>query len=223
MTRGIRNNNPGNIEIGAPWQGLMKPEDMTAEQLAEDRFCVFSSPAYGIRALARTIITYQDKRKAGDGSRIDTVREIVERWAPENENNTQAYAAHVRKVLGVRVGDVIDVHDYETMRGIVHGIIKHENGVQPYTDAQIDKGLALAGIEPPAQSLQSSRSVKGSQVAAGAGVVSIAGAVAEQMQAVSPIIDMVKFYGPWVAGAMALIGAGVVVYARWDDLRRLAR
>ena len=223
MTRGIRNNNPGNIEIGAPWQGLMKPEKMTVEQRAEVRFCVFESPAYGIRAIARTLITYQDKRKAPDGSRIDTVKEIVERWAPPVENNSGAYAAHVRKVLNVQPGDEINVHDYETMKGLVVGIILHENGVQPYTDAQIDLGLSMAGIRPPAKSLQQSRTVKGGQLAAAGGAVSIAGAVADQMQAVSPIVDMIKMYGPWLAGAMALVAAGVVIYARWDDLRRLGR
>ncbi|MGL5156229.1 MAG: hypothetical protein ACRC9G_08020, partial [Aeromonas veronii] len=85
--RGIRRNNPGNIEWGSPWQGLAKPEDYPA-----DRFAAFISPVWGIRAIAITLITYQDKRKANDGSRIDSVREVVERWAPSFENNTQAYA-----------------------------------------------------------------------------------------------------------------------------------
>ena len=42
--RGIRNNNPGNIRIGAPWQGLMARGDMTAIQRSEREFCVFETP-----------------------------------------------------------------------------------------------------------------------------------------------------------------------------------
>src|SRR3546814_17442973 len=87
IPRVIRLNNPGNIEHGAPWEGL-DPRNR------DPRFCGFVSPEYGIRAIVRVLITYYDKRRARDGSRIDTVREIVERWAPAGENNTEAYAKH---------------------------------------------------------------------------------------------------------------------------------
>ncbi|HCQ3021998.1 TPA: hypothetical protein OHP99_004980, partial [Escherichia coli] len=63
--RGIRNNNPGNLDKGSPWQGLAANPD-------EPRFCTFKDPVWGIRALAVTLITYHDKRRAKDGSSIDT-------------------------------------------------------------------------------------------------------------------------------------------------------
>lgn len=45
--RGIRNNNPGNIRRnGDPWQGL-------AETQGDKEFFTFTTPVYGIRALAR--------------------------------------------------------------------------------------------------------------------------------------------------------------------------
>jgi hypothetical protein len=223
VTRGIKLNNPGNIEIGAPWQGLMPRSEMNAYQLAEKRFCVFRTPPDGIRAMAVVLNTYQDKRTAKDGSRIDTVREIIERWAPSVENDTGSYASHIRSLLGVMPGTVINVHDYYTAKPLVEGIILHENGVQPYTDAQIDLGLSMAGIRPPAKSLQQSRTVKGGQLAAAGGAVSIIGAVAEQVEAAAPIVQAIKLWGPWVAGSLALVAAGVVIYARWDDLRRLGR
>lgn len=56
LPRGIRNNNPGNLEWGDPWQGL-DPDG----QAQDKRFVVFKDPAMGIRAIARTLITYQDK------------------------------------------------------------------------------------------------------------------------------------------------------------------
>ncbi|WP_312395778.1 structural protein [Stutzerimonas kunmingensis] len=145
--RGIRNYNPGNIERnGTRWQGM-------AVAQADSRFIVFSHPVWGIRAIARTLITYQDARRARDGSRIDSVREIIERWAPAHENDTDAYAKQVAKALGIGPDDeTVDVYDFATMRALVQAIVRHENGPGPlpggnwYGDALIAEGLALAGI-----------------------------------------------------------------------------
>ena len=53
--RGIRNNNPGNIDRNATkWQGMADKQD-------DPRFIVFTSPQYGIRAMARVLLTYQSK------------------------------------------------------------------------------------------------------------------------------------------------------------------
>lgn len=151
--RGIRNFNPGNIDrvAGVRWQG------QAAEQ-TDSRFVQFVGPRWGIRAIARVLITYQDKRKASDGSRIDSVREIVERWAPPVENDTHAYAFQVAKSLGVNPDDeVIDVYDFDTMRELVLAVIRHENGPGPlpaegwYGETIIVEGLALAGIIPGAR------------------------------------------------------------------------
>lgn len=149
--RGIRNNNPGNIEWGSPWQGLV-PED----QRTDERFCQFLTPADGIRAIARTLITYQDKRKAKDGSRIDSILEVIERWAPPSDNNpTESYARGIAQLIdGVEYDDeVIDMQNYEHIRPIVEGIIRHECGRGPlnnvntwYPDEVIDEALRRAGI-----------------------------------------------------------------------------
>lgn len=85
----------------------------------------------GIRALAVTLITYHDKRRAKDGSSIDTIREVIERWAPPHENNTLAYVNEVSKAVGVAPDMIIDLHDYETLRPLVEAIIRHENGRGP--------------------------------------------------------------------------------------------
>ena len=221
-TRGIRNNNPGNIEIGSPWQGLMPRSAMTPEQAAEKRFCVFSDPTWGIRAIARILITYQDKRTAGDGSAIDTVREIIERWAPAGENDVDAYAAHVRQVLGLDPGATLDVHQYATMRGLVIGIVRHENaGLQPYTDAQIDKGLVLAGIQPPARPSRTEAAGRIAVVAtaAGAAVDAVADHAEEVTGALRGILPYLPSAGYLIAG-VTLIAIARMLYARWDDRRR---
>lgn len=148
--RGIRNYNPGNIDrvAGVRWQGQ-------AQQQTDSRFVQFIDPRWGIRAIARVLITYQDKRRAADGSRIDSVREIIERWAPAHENDTSAYANQIAKALGVGVDDErVDVYDHATLRALVQAIIRHENGPGPlpggawYGNPLIDEALALAGIVP---------------------------------------------------------------------------
>lgn len=152
--RGIRNYNPGNIDRrdDVRWQGQAN------DQSGDPRFVVFNGPRWGIRAIARVLITYQDKRRAKDGSRIDSVREIVERWAPASENETGAYAQAVASALGIGPDDEsVDVYHYDTMRALTLAIIRHENGPGPlpgsqwYGEAIIADGLALAGIVPGAQ------------------------------------------------------------------------
>lgn len=147
--RGIRNNNPGNLEWGSPWQGLVPFEERT-----DDRFCQFTNPSWGIRALARTLITYQDKRRAADGSVIDTVVEVIERWAPRSENHTDRYIIAVCADTGFAPNQELDMHNYAHIRPLVEAIIKFECGSNGplstpngwYSVEQVDQGLRLAGI-----------------------------------------------------------------------------
>jgi len=78
------------------------------------------------------------------GKGIDTVLETINRWAPSNENDTQAYAGAVAKRLGVRATDPINIKDPATLRGMVVSIIIHENGGNPYPPAIIDEGVRRA-------------------------------------------------------------------------------
>ena len=205
--RGIRNNNPGNIEYdGTPWQGL-------ADKPTDGRFCRFTTPSFGIRAIARVLITYQDKRRAADGSKIDTVREIIERWAPPSENDSDSYVRHVRQVAGLEPGETLDVHDYAVMRPLVEGIILHENGTMPYSSAQLDKGLVLAGIEPPQKSLQASRTVRGGQVAAAGTVGTALSDAAQQLAPLADYSEIIK----WLFLALTTAGIAYAIWARIDD------
>lgn len=171
LPRGLRNNNPGNIDrvAGVRWQG------QADDQSGDPRFVVFTDAKWGIRAICRTLITYQDKRQAADGSKIDTVAEIVDRWAPPVENNTGAYAEHVAKLLSVGTDDTIDVYDWATMRGLVLAIIEHENGFQPFDNATIDSGLIAAGLQAPNAVVKKGQSKLAKAVGVAAGAVSTAG------------------------------------------------
>ena len=141
--RGIRNNNPGNIRLGDPWQGL-------AAQQTDGAFCQFTAPTYGIRALCRVLITYQDKHG------LRSIREIISRWAPPNENNTGAYVDAVAKATRHSPTTQLDMHSYEDLKAVASAIIVHENGRGPakslntwYDCETMDKGLILAGVEKP--------------------------------------------------------------------------
>ncbi|MFT0520501.1 structural protein P5 [Pseudomonas faucium] len=142
--RGVRNRNPGNIDFNPrnAWQGQLGLE----EGVANPRFARFDHPENGIRALGKLLINYRGKdgMPGVGGKGIDTVLETINRWAPSNENDTQAYAAAVAKRLGVGTTDPINIKDPVTLRGMVLGIIVHENGGTPYPSAIIDEGVRRA-------------------------------------------------------------------------------
>ena len=73
--RGIRNNNPGNIRWGSDWKGLKKDGKQQ-----DPSFCIFETPEYGIRALAKLLRNYQ--RLYG----LNTPYRIISRYAPPTEN-----------------------------------------------------------------------------------------------------------------------------------------
>lgn len=132
---GIRNNNPGKIRWGSNWNGL----DESGKK-KDKSFCVFIAPEWGIRALTKLILNYDRLYN------VNTVKEIITRYAPSNENDTEAYIAHVCKVGGFEKDEELNVTDKEVMIYLLKGIILHENGVQPYSDEILEKGMFLAGI-----------------------------------------------------------------------------
>jgi hypothetical protein len=142
--RGVRNRNPGNIDFNPrnAWQGQLGLE----VGVTSPRFARFDHPENGIRALGKLLINYRGKdgMPGVGGKGIDTVLETINRWAPSNENDTQAYAAAVAKRLGVRATDPINIKDPATLRGMVVSIIIHENGGNPYPAAIIDEGVRRA-------------------------------------------------------------------------------
>jgi hypothetical protein len=130
--RGIRNNNPGNIRHGQNWQGL-HPKSRELDSA----FCVFTDPIFGIRALAKVLMNYE--KLYG----LNTVRQIIGRYAPPNENQTTAYIQSVAKQLNVYPDTVIDISERGVLTVFLKAVIRMENGCQPYTDETIQKGIDL--------------------------------------------------------------------------------
>ena len=135
--RGEINNNPGNIEYHerTQWRGLANPPVE-----AKGRFAVFTEPKWGIRAIVKTLQSYQRQG-------IRSVRACISRWAPAVENNTKGYIDRVASEMGVSPDEPLDFHTYAHARGIATAIMRVELGyAPPYSDAVIDEALPLAGV-----------------------------------------------------------------------------
>ena len=126
--RGFRNNNPGNIRLGLPWQGMSSTQ-------TDGSFVQFIAPQWGIRAMAKILLHYQAEE-------FNTVRLIINHWAPPNENDTDAYISDVAALCEVTPDSPLDVKD--ALPKLIPAIIKHENGSQPYSADVISLGIALA-------------------------------------------------------------------------------
>jgi len=224
VSRGIRNHNPGNIRKSKDkWQGL-------ADSQPDAEFFTFKDPTYGIRAMARLLINYQDDYG------LNTVAKIINRWAPpvgrvpetgkEYTQNTSGYAKQVALGMGVGVHDVIDVHNFDHLEPMIRAMIKHENNLQgtawvfPYTDSQVTKGLVLAGVEPKKQDLKGSTTIKASQVAAGATAVSVVAEIVDKTAPAFPLLGQLAEYAPMVLGIITIAAIGYIVYARIEDRKK---
>lgn len=118
--RGLRNNNPLNIEKskgGKPWQGEIVPS-------GDSRFAQFTTMSYGYRAAFKLLNNYQ--RNYG----LDTIRKMLGRWAPSNENNTEAYVHAVTKRSGVPEDSRITTTNRDVMIPIVAAMSFVENGIE---------------------------------------------------------------------------------------------
>lgn len=130
IPRGLRNNNPGNIRNSSTeWLGEIVPSK-------DKSFKQFSSMAYGYRAVIKLLQNY---RKLYN---LKTIAELINRWAPSNENNTSAYITRVCKEMQVPSTHVIDIDDKATMCAMAAAISLVENGVPANMD-DVRKGWEL--------------------------------------------------------------------------------
>jgi hypothetical protein len=128
VSRGIRNNNPGNIDrTTVKWKGM-------AATQTDPRFITFTAPQWGIRAMARILLG--DWREGQD-----TIASLIHEWAPPVENDTDAYVKAVGKECGVDPYKPCDIP--KLLPKLLPAIIRHENGSQPYDAATIQLGIDL--------------------------------------------------------------------------------
>lgn len=115
MTRGLRNNNPGNIEDGPFAKGL------PGYAGGDGRFAKFANIDHGQEAIHRLLGVYGQQG-------INTVSGIINKWAPLGDNNpTSDYAATVAKALGVSPDQKIDLKNPDILKQIGLAIGQFEN------------------------------------------------------------------------------------------------
>lgn len=138
--RGIRNNNPGNLRAAPNAVGN------------DGSFPIFSSANDGLAAMSRQLQLY-----GGRGN--NTPYGIIHTYAPNSENNTQAYINAVTKDTGFGTHDKLNLSDPAVLKRLMAAMIRHENGSQPYSEADIDSGINTSMTDPrwmvPQSALQS--------------------------------------------------------------------
>ena len=128
LTRGLRNNNPGNVVYdGTEWVGLTGNDG---------RYCIFDTMANGCRAMYRILRSYNNRG-------LDTVSEIISTWAPSIENDTASYISHVARKMNVSATDRLAL-DMSQMADLIEAIIVHENGYNPVSRDVIVEGILSA-------------------------------------------------------------------------------
>ena len=138
--RGLRNNNPLNIRHSKDqWQGA-------AETQTDKEFVQFKSMAYGYRAAWRILQTYYERFCMQ--SKPFMVRTIIERWAPPNENNTEAYIRQVLKLASIGGNEKLlppsNPSGYGRLSRMVAAMTCMENGI---AYAQVDTAAIAQGYK----------------------------------------------------------------------------
>ena len=122
LPRGIRNNNPLNIRRTAKdqWKGLRA-------QQTDASFCQFERLEYGWRAAFYLLTrTYYYKY------RLFTIRAIINKWAPPQENLTSTYIANVSRLTGIAPDEPIGIPSDQPQRWMAVGMAMaiQENGTE---------------------------------------------------------------------------------------------
>ena len=146
LPRGIRNNNPLNIRRTAKdqWKGLRA-------QQTDASFCQFESLDYGWRAAFYLLTrTYYHKY------RLFTIRAIISRWAPPNENLTSTYIQNVCRLTEIPPDEPIGIPSDQPERWMAvgwamaiqeNGLIKREQSELAHSAEREDRRAKLNGTD----------------------------------------------------------------------------
>ncbi len=123
---GIVNNNPGNIRPKTP--GVYKNGFPGAIGIDKNNYLKFRRPIDGIRAIVINLKIY--RRRHG----IRTTYDIVKRWTfkEAKPHVIQQYAKEMARRVGAGSFDRLDFSDPCVLKGLTLGIVRFENGFDPY-------------------------------------------------------------------------------------------
>lgn len=104
-------NNPGNIRYNPAFKGC------TGQSKG---FCNFSSPGYGYRAILVLLTTYYTRYG------LNTIRKIINRYAPPSENKTETYITNLSRFSGFGPDENLEKED---LIKLIPGIVRQENSI----------------------------------------------------------------------------------------------
>ena len=123
LPRGYRNNNPLNLKIrtkGNPWVGVIPKEKNT-----DGTFEQFTDMVYGYRAAMVLLRNYTILYG------LRTIAQIICRFAPEPENNTERYIERVCKITGFDRNEEYRARDEKMVKSVIYAMAIVENGTNP--------------------------------------------------------------------------------------------
>lgn len=130
--RGIRNNNPLNIRLckgrRTYWQGMRFPQ-------TDEEFVQFESMEMGYRAACLILFTYRKRYNRR------TIRQIITRWAPRTENNTNVYIYHVCEWMHIPNPDHVITMD--EIPSLLMAMTRQETG-RMADPQQVHRGFEMA-------------------------------------------------------------------------------
>jgi hypothetical protein len=125
LTRGIRNNNPGNIAVKDNWQGMVGNDGT---------FIIFADMSWGIRAIGISLINMI-------GKGYDTIATLIPQWSATDQ---AAYVANVAAYTTIDPNAQLGT-DPDTIQSIIQAIVNQENGdfAQYVTADDMAAGMGL--------------------------------------------------------------------------------
>lgn len=129
--RGLRNNNPLNIE----WSRANKWRGQTG---SDGRFARFLTMAHGYRAALVILRNYQ--KRYG----LKTLRQMIRRWCPPEEkgNDTIAYVQAVSRLSGVGEDEVVNLNCLSEVVRVLDAMTFVECGERGY-EQEITEAFAM--------------------------------------------------------------------------------
>lgn len=128
---GQRINNPYNIR--------QYDQGFLGESGEDSGFISFEDPMYGVRAADRVLTTY------GTNRGINTIRGLINRFAPPSENDTSSYVNYISGQLGIDPDAEVDLSDPEMRARILSPMAMMESRSE-YSPGQITGMIEQANL-----------------------------------------------------------------------------
>lgn len=123
MPRNLRNSNPGNIRYG----DFAKSHGAIGQD--KEGFAIFPDAVTGSKAMTSLLENYIGKQGR------NTLRSIINKYAPSTENDTTGYIAKASKMIGIGADEPINPNDKQKISDIAKQMTKIEGSPSAYVES----------------------------------------------------------------------------------------